>query len=275
MVKVLQDQMGYSIAAPDKVERIVCLVPSITELLCDLGLEDKIVGITKYCVHPKSCFESKVRVGGTKNFDVEAIKLLDPDIVIANKEENTRELLHKLKTIYPVWISDIQTVDEALTMIQSLGELFRKENKAQEILNKISLNFDQFEANVHLRVAYLIWRRPYMTINKDTYIHDIINRCGFINIFSNDKKRYPEIIPQDLIDNSPDVIMLSSEPYPFRDKHIEEVQKICPRARVLLVDGEMFSWYGSRMVHATDYLKKLMQQFENDTLLTKKELPSG
>src|SRR5688572_9590321 len=102
--------MGYSIAVPSRINRIVCLVPSITELLCDLGLERQLVGITKFCIHPESCYQSKVRVGGTKDFDIDAIKLLQPDIIIANKEENQKELLINLKKYFPVWISHVETI---------------------------------------------------------------------------------------------------------------------------------------------------------------------
>jgi ABC-type Fe3+-hydroxamate transport system substrate-binding protein len=260
-MKVIKDQMGYSIAVPDRIQRIVCLVPSITELLCHLGLEDRVVGITKFCIHPTSCYTSKVRVGGTKDFDVEAIKLLSPDIIIANKEENQKELLLKLKKYFPVWISDVETTEQALEMIEMLGIIFKKNIEANDLVKKINFNFDRVET-IHKDVyaAYLIWKKPYMSINSNTYIHQVLNKCGIKNVFSASPSRYPKISEELLQKAKPDIILLSTEPYPFKEKHFAELQEICPNARIFLVDGEMFSWYGSRMLKAPIYLNMLIHK---------------
>lgn len=253
--------MGYSIAVPAKINRIVCLVPSITELLCDLGLENKIVGITKFCVHPESCYRSKIRIGGTKDFDIEAIKLLGPDIIIANKEENQKSLLIKLKKYFPVWISDIETTEQALEMIEMLGIVFKRTIEANDLVKKINFNFDKIQSiDKDIYAAYLIWKKPYMSINGNTYIHQMLDRCGIKNVFSNSPSRYPKISAELLQKARPNIILLSSEPYPFKEKHFEEIQKICQNARIFLVDGEMFSWYGSRMLKAPVYLNKLIQK---------------
>ncbi len=257
-MRIIKDQMGYSIAVPAKINRIVCLVPSITELLCDLGLEDKIVGITKFCIHPESCYRSKVRIGGTKDFDIEAIKLLNPDIIIANKEENKKDLLIKLKKYFPVWISDVETSEQALEMIELLGQVFKRTIEANDLVKKINFNFDKIESvNKEIYAAYLIWKKPYMSINGNTYISHMLEKCGIKNVFSASPSRYPQISIELLERSKPDVIFLSSEPYPFKEKHFAELQEICPDARIFLVNGEMFSWYGSRMLKAPVYFNKL------------------
>jgi len=257
------DQMNFIISVPEQLQRIVSLVPSQTEFLCDLGLEKNIVGITKFCIHPTSCYKTKVRVGGTKNFSLESIRLLNPDIIIANKEENDEEKILKLKSYYPVWISDVRTLDQAIDMMQRLGKVFKKEDKAQEIIRKITLNFSNLQPlNRTLRVAYFIWRNPYMTINSDTFIHDMIRLCGFENCFAHEKARYPQVTEAMLKAADPEVIFLSSEPYPFKEKHFEEIRMVCPKARIFLVNGEMFSWYGSRLIQSPAYFQKLIKKLE-------------
>jgi ABC-type Fe3+-hydroxamate transport system substrate-binding protein len=263
-MRVVKDQMGFSIAIPATINRIVCLVPSITELLCDLGLEDKIVGITKFCIHPETCFKSKVRIGGTKDFDVEAIRLLNPDIIIANKEENQKDLLIILKKYFPVWISDVETTEQAIDMIELLGEVFKRQIEAKDLVKKINFNFDKIEPlEKEIFVAYFIWKKPYMSINGNTYINNMLQRCGLKNVFSASPSRYPKITPELLQKAKPDVIFLSSEPYPFKEKHFAELQEICPNARIFLVNGEMFSWYGSRMLKAPVYLNKLIHKLNS------------
>jgi len=254
-----QDQMGWFITLPKDIRRIVSLVPSQTEYLCSLGLEDRIVGITKFCVHPESCYRSKIRVGGTKDFDMESIRLLNPDLIIANKEENEEEHILKLKAMFPVWISDVRNYDQAIDMMRRLGAVLNKETKAGEIIRKTGHNFSFLRPLTRkLKVVYFIWRKPYMTVNRDTFIHSMLEKCGFENVFADHAARYPKVTADDLERQKPDVILLSSEPYPFREKHLEEIAAVYPEARILLVDGELFSWYGSRLMHAPAYYNKLL-----------------
>lgn len=256
-----RDQMGWLVTIPDKIERIVSLVPSQTEYLCSLGLEKKIVGITRFCIHPDSCFRSKVRVGGTKDFDLEAIRLLQPDLIIANKEENEEEQVLKLKTMYPVWISDVKNLEEAKQMMLQLGEVLGKKEKAIELVRKTEHNFAHLvPLQKKIKALYLIWRKPYMTVNKNTFIHSMMEVCGFQNIYAGNRSRYPKISENDLPEKQPEVILLSSEPYPFREKHFEEIHRLYPDARIYLVDGEYFSWYGSRLIQAPAYLSKLVKK---------------
>lgn len=255
--------MGWLVTIPENINRIVSLVPSQTEFICSLGLEKKIVGITKFCIHPESCYRSKIRVGGTKDFDLESIRLLNPDIIIANKEENEKDQVLKLKTIYPVWISDVKNYNDAREMMLGLGNVLGKDEKANEIVRKIDHNFSYLNPlKNRQRALYLIWRNPYMTINKHTFIHSMLDKCGFINVFANDKSRYPKVTKSTIADKKPDVILLSSEPYPFKEKHFDEIHELYPDAKIFLVNGEYFSWYGSRLIKSAVYFNKLIKKIE-------------
>jgi len=246
--------------------RIVSLVPSQTELLYYLGLEKEVVGITKFCVHPKQWFNSKTRVGGTKAVHIDAIKALNPQLIIANKEENVKEQVEALAGIAPVWISDVNDLTGALDMIKRVGELVDKNRTAIELVNQIQQGFESLaytnelsnQSAPTLNVAYLIWREPYMTIGGDTFISDMLKRCGFRNVFEG-QQRYPSIQLEQLNSLNCRTIFLSSEPYPFKQQHAEEIKKVLPNANIVFVDGEMFSWYGSRLLLAVQYFKELKQ----------------
>lgn len=258
------DMLGRLLEAPARPRRIVSLVPSQTELLADLGLDEEVVGITKFCVHPQEWFRSKTRVGGTKQLHLEKIAALKPDLIIANKEENERGQIEQLARTTPVWISDIVHLTDALEMITRVGELCCREAEATRIRKGIEKGFQTLDTRVKsqsgqpLRVAYAIWRQPWMWAGAGTFIHDMLQRCGWENALDN-LPRYPEMTLEELAQRKPDLILLSSEPYPFSEKHLPEVLAALPRARPLLVDGEMFSWYGSRLLQAPEYLAGLVQ----------------
>ena len=255
------DQLGHSVHLPGLHRRVVSLVPSQTELLFDLGLDEEIVGITKFCVYPGEKCRTKPKVGGTKNFRFDAIEALQPDLILGNKEENYREGIDRLRTRYPVWMSDIATLDDALRMIRSVGELVGKSSAAHSLANEIQVSFQKLaistrRAGAPGRVAYLIWRQPWMVAGNQTFIDAMLVSSGLENAFGH-LARYPEVSPAQLREAAPDCIFLSSEPYPFREEHRSELREICPAARITLVDGEMFSWYGSRLRHAAEYFQKL------------------
>jgi ABC-type Fe3+-hydroxamate transport system substrate-binding protein len=242
--------------------RIVSLVPSITELLFDLGLEQEVIGITKFCVHPQSWHAGKTRIGGTKSIDLEKIRLLRPDLVIANKEENSKEQVEALAGDTRVWVTDIASLGDALEMIRALGSMTGRMERAEELANRIGNAFSElrvFRPPVPPRVAYLIWQNPYMTAGGDSFINDILSHCGFVNIFENEA-RYPVISLGQVSELDCSLLFLSSEPYPFASKHQQEIQAQLPHVRIFLVDGEMFSWYGSRMLPAADYFKDLLKR---------------
>lgn len=259
MTQTFIDQLGDSIKLSDTPHRIVSLVPSQTELLFELGLDRRIVGITKFCVHPAEKVKDKTIVGGTKNFNFEKIASLEPDLIIANKEENYKEGIESLRKHYPVWVSDIQNLDDACEMMAQIGEITDKKIPATRIVKRIQGSFRTLRKGKRIHAAYFIWRNPYMTVGIDTFIHNIMLRAGLKNVFS-DKKRYPVVTEYELQRANPDVILLSSEPYPFTEKHIEEFKAICPNAKILLVDGELFSWYGSRLKYSVAYLKDLQER---------------
>lgn len=259
--KLVKDQMGFLINVPEEPLRIVSLVPSQTELLCDLGLADRLYGITKFCIHPQEVVSKKTKVGGTKSFHIEAIKVLNPDLIIANKEENDESLILRLKQHFPVWISDVKNLEECKKMIAEVGELVNKKSEADFVLEKIDEGFTHLpKPNRKPKTAYLIWRKPYMSVNSDTFIHEVMEQCGLENIFANRDSRYPEISEEELRALAPELVLLSSEPYPFSEKHFEEIERLLPSTSVVLVDGEMFSWYGSRMMYAPVYLERLIQE---------------
>ncbi|GAB3258174.1 helical backbone metal receptor [Larkinella harenae] len=250
-------------------QRIVSVVPSQTELLFDLGLDREIVGVTKFCAHPASQVKKKTVVGGTKTLHLERIHALKPDFVLANREENTREQVEELQRFYPVHVTDLQTVAGALAMIQEVGQLVGKAGPANALAQEIENAFRCAGfvisrratplASGKLSVAYLIWRKPYMAAASQTFIHSMLETAGFQPAFGG-LTRYPEVTEADLQACQPNLIFLSSEPYPFSQKHTAELQQICPDARIVLVDGELFSWYGSRMLKAPNYLRTLRQE---------------
>ena len=242
-------------------QRIISLVPSQTELLFDLGLDNEVVGLTKFCTHPANKVKHKPQVGGTKTLNLNQIHQLRPDLLIANKEENTREQIEELQRHYPVHITDVNTLPDALAMIREVGYLVGKSAAADQMANQIDQSFSASLAHHTFGsvVAYFIWRKPYMVAANNTFIHSMLEIAGFRNAFAQ-RTRYPEITPDDLRTAQPDLIFLSSEPYPFTEKHRADFQAICPSAGVKLVDGELFSWYGSRLLRASEYFMNLREK---------------
>lgn len=239
-------------------KKIVSLVPSQTELLFHLGLETETVGITKFCIHPRSWFSTKQRIGGTKTVDIHKVKALQPDLVIANKEENVQEQVEQLAADFPVWLTAVNNLQEALQMIDDIGLLTGKQEAASQVKLNISSSFAQLQPiTTAMHTAYLIWREPYMTAGGDTFIHDMLQRCGFSNMFAA-ACRYPQISIAELQQGNCNLLLLSSEPYPFKQKHIDELQQQLPATKIILVDGEMFSWYGSRLQLSVAYFKQLI-----------------
>jgi ABC-type Fe3+-hydroxamate transport system substrate-binding protein len=255
---LFEDQLHQRIELNATPKRIVSLIPSQSEYLWDLGLQKELVGISKFCIHPKEMFESVTRVGGTKNIDIQRIISLQPDLVIGNKEENVKEQIEELGEHVPVWMSDVNTLDDAFDMMLKLGELCGKEQESQKIVSRIINGMNEIKNLFqNKRVAYFIWNNPYMVAASDTFIDSIMRECGMVNHFK-DQKRYPEITIPDL--KGADLCFLSSEPFPFNQTHVDELQKQVKNCKVVPVDGEMFSWYGSHLRLLPDYLKMLKKQ---------------
>ncbi len=253
------DQTGRKVEFPVTVKRIVSVVPSQTELLAHLGLEEEVVGITKFCIHPETWFQYKKRVGGTKNLNLNIIRSLKPDLILANKEENTREQLEVLQNDFPVWISDIQKLEDALLMIQSVGVLTDKEQNAMLLVQEIKNRFANLPQYVNLKKAiYFIWHQPMMIAGGDTFINDMMKYAGFDNA-AQELKRYPVLTHDEILAMQAQYILLSSEPFPYKEKHLKEYAGLFPDAKIIPVDGEYFSWYGSRLKEAPDYFLNLLQ----------------
>ncbi|MFD2288174.1 ABC transporter substrate-binding protein [Pedobacter petrophilus] len=263
MQKSFTDQMGREVIFNFPPKRIISLVPSQTELLFDLGLDKEIIGLTKFCIHPIEKFAERTKVGGTKKLNIDLIKDLKPDLIIGNKEENTQRDIEELAEDFPVWMSDILTLEDAKNAIFQIGELVDREPEAGYLNHLISAGFNDLQTlalqnKIDKKVAYLIWRKPYMAAGKNTFIDDILLLNGMMNVVQQD--RYPQITLEKLKTLNCELILLSSEPYPFGSKHIEEIQRAIPNAKIMLVDGEMFSWYGSRLVKAVQYFFEFQKE---------------
>ncbi len=259
--RTFTDQMNREVRVNFPPRRIVSLVPSQTELLFDLGLDAEVVGITKFCIHPRDRFKTTPKVGGTKLLHMDRIRELQPDLILGNKEENEREQIEALMKEFPVWMSDIVTLEDALGMIEGVGEITGKTAAARSLTGSIRSGFGKLAAaadgGAPVRALYLIWKDPYMAAGPGTFIDQVMQAGGWENVVT--ESRYPEVPASAIRDMDPDVVFLSSEPYPFRDRHLAEIREICPRSTVMLVDGELFSWYGSRLMRTPEYLVSLKQ----------------
>lgn len=260
MQKIFTDQLGREVTINYPPKRIISVVPSQTELLFELGLGEEIVGITKFCVHPASQFKAKTKVGGTKKLNIELIRSLQPDLIIGNKEENTREDIELLSAEFPVWMSDIYNLEDAMKTITQIAELVDRQPEAAYLNHLINAGFTDLQTlalqqGIDQKVAYMIWKDPYMVAGNNTFINDILMKIGLTNVIR--ENRYPEVVIEELAVLKPDFVFLSSEPYPFREKHMEELSAALPGVKIMLVDGEMFSWYGSRLVKAVQYMFQL------------------
>ena len=257
----IQDQLNRSIHFKESPKRIVSLVPSQTELLCDLGLEHLLVGVTKFCIHPHHIKTDVEVVGGTKHIHLDKIKALRPDIILCNKEENTQDIVHACAAICNVHVSDIFTIQDSLELIAQYGQLFNKAKESSIIIEKVDGEIKDFKIFLEnqsvLKVVYFIWKNPWMVAANNTFINHLLELNKFENVYGSEE-RYPEIALDKIdINNEVNLVLLSSEPFPFKESHKNELQTYFPNAKVVLVDGEMFSWYGSRLLKAFGYFRSL------------------
>lgn len=243
LIKV-KDDLGRELSVPKKVERIVSCVPSLSEFIWDLGLEYELKAVTKFCVHPLGLLKEKKLIGGTKQLKIAKIRELNPDIIIVNKEENTQEDVRELGRNFSVYVTDFSDYPSALNSLKILGKILGKEAAARHL---ISL-FDKINFPLKNKSClYFIWKNPYMLAGNDTFIHSMLKQHGYHNII--EEKRYPEMDTEELKKLSPQYVLLSSEPYPFNEKHLCEFQDLFPHSNIKIVDGERFSWYGTRLLH--------------------------
>jgi len=240
---------------------IVSLVPSFTELLFDLGLVKQVIGITWFCIHPKEELKGITKIGGTKNVKVDVVKGLNPTLILANKEENQKEQIEELSKDFDVLLTDNKTFQDDLDTIKGIAQIFDKEAIGSEILNIKGRVFFKLSNALNGTFIYLIWKNPYMSAGMDTYINDLLQGLGLKNKIA--KNRYPALTENEIAELNPEYIFLSSEPYPFKEKDILELQNLCPNSKILLVDGEVFSWYGSRLIHKVDYIEDFVNNLVN------------
>lgn len=253
------DQIGRTITIHSRPRRIISTVPSLTELVHDLITDHEIVGVTKFCVHPPELKKKTTVIGGTKSLKVDLICELKPDIVFANKEENDQNQIQELiDNGIKVWVSDILTVEEGIKTIVQIGDVLQVNGSLLQ--NKVLRTWDLLpEIGNDKSVLYFIWKAPFMVAGATTYINDVLRKLGFFNLGEEFEGRYPEIAISRFNELQPDLVLLSSEPFPFNENHIDMFREFFPQAKVLMVDGEMFSWYGSRMIPAAEYFRSLIK----------------
>lgn len=258
MKKIVRDQLGTKVVVPAVPERIVSLVPSITEYLVDIGLGSRLIGITKYCNRPESVVNGRAYVGGTKKFDFDKLSTLKPDLIIANKEENYQSGIETLGGLYPVWVSDINTLEEALCAMREIAEICNQSVEGKKLCDAIEIAFALKPVVVEKpRVCYLIWRKPWMVCGSNNFIDAMLDHAGYENVFADHDDRYPAVTIDEIAEAEPDFVFLSSEPFPFEDQHLDELTSLLPRSTALIVDAEPFSWYGSRLKYSVSYFEEL------------------
>lgn len=253
------DQLNRTVDIPESPNRIVSLVPSITELLFELDLEANINGRTRFCVHPGEKVNKVPVIGGVMGLNFHEIKKIEPDLILASKEENAKGEIMELSRDFPVWLSDVHNLTDALSMIQSIGSICDRQEKARAIIRQIEEEFRSLEhipENI-VRVVYLIWKNPLYTINSDTFIHDMLKKAGVENVFASKQESYPIINEKKIRDKKPDYLFLPSEPYRFNDLDVKNFGHKFPKVEIKRVDGEYFTWYGSHLIRAPSYFKQL------------------
>lgn len=239
--------------------RIVSLVPSLTELLIHLGLGKQIVGRTRFCIFPEDQVGDIPIIGGTKNPNLDKIRAQKPDIIVANYEENRKEDITQLQSEFRVFLTDIRSISDAFVSIRDIGNLFGVSGQTQALIRQIEQEFNKRPDMPPIPTLYLIWRDPWMGVSRDTYINDVMQHWNLSNVLLSDN-RYPVINPDTTTFDRPELILLSSEPFPFKTKHSEEIRSVFTGARVEFVDGKWFSWYGSRMLPAFRALNEWRKQ---------------
>jgi len=256
---IFKDDLGYQVMIPDQPRRIISLCPSITETLFELGAGKQVAGLTSYCIHPYKKTKKKTKIGGPRNPDIPGILDLDPDLVITSREENRQEDVDILRKKLPVITFDVKSIESSRNMILKLGLITWRLKPAMNYVQKLD-KLLHIKAPLHeaYSVLYLVWKDPWMAAGHGNYICDLMKSQGFINVLPEHSRRYPVIHPAEIV--QPDFIFLSSEPFPFNSEHLEETSIIFGGTKTVLVDGEMFGWYGTRIIRAIPYIRALRKK---------------
>lgn len=255
--KTVTDRVGRTITYNYPPKRIVSLCPGITDTLFSLNLKEELVGRTRFCIYPKEEVKEIPAVAGTKDIKIDKIHDVKPDLIIVEKEENTEAIVTELQEHYPVYVAEVQSIEEAHRMIVDMGELTDRKEEAKQLSTAIRDRFSALPSMEGKRAAYIIWKKPYMAVGRDTYIQSVLHEIGLINPFIQKEGRYPVITEEDFAAAKLDYVLLATEPYPFKEKHFEEFKRMMPETKPLLIDGEMF-WYGPRMLEAPLYLQQFV-----------------
>lgn len=259
----IRDADGVTHRLDESPRRIVSLVPSLTESVIALGGADRLVGVTEWCIHPEEVVKSIPKVRGTKNPYIKKILELQPDLVLANREENRRRHVVELRRHVPVFLTYPRSVFDALKTVRDLGVILDASERAGEILEMCEFLLDGIHrtTNPYYHTACLIWRDPWMAVGPDTYVHDLLGHFGFVNVYREEDGRYPETTLEDLAERGPEIVLLPSEPYEFAEGDREQVQTVVwskvPGCRAVLVDGGYLTGWGTRTLAALRYLTEL------------------
>ena len=256
----LFDDLGKTIFINKIPKRIVSLCPSITETLCELGLSDKIIACTDYCIHPIDKVKNINKIGGPKNFSEEKILKLSPDIIFAVKEENDANKIINISKKITTYVFDINSIKEGIELIKALGNIFEIQNIANVFIEKILEGYKNLpKVNSNIQSLYLVWKNPYIAVGGGSFIDSVLNKLNLRNCLRNSEKKYPKINLNNF-ENNFDLIILPSEPYRFSNKDIDELENVFPEKVIIKVDGEMFSWYGTHQLKAISYFNKFVEK---------------
>jgi ABC-type Fe3+-hydroxamate transport system substrate-binding protein len=257
----IRDDLGGELTLDGVPRRIVSLVPSITETVIGLGAADRLVGINNYCVYPADVVKDIRKVGGTKGFSMDVIDAVGPDLILANKEENRKHQIETLRESYPVFVTYPRTVEGAVKMILDLGVLTDTQERASEHAASCDFFLESIDLSIAgppLRTVCMIWRDPWMAVGPDSYVSALLDRIGFVNVFTKADGRYPETTLDAVIERQPEVIILPSEPYAFRKQDKDELDDLLSArgvmASTLRMDGSLLTWFGTRTIKGLRFL---------------------
>src|SRR5690625_675706 len=237
--KKITDHLGRTVEYSYPPKRIISIVPGITDNLYSLNLENEIVGRTRYCIYPKDKVQQAKTIGGTKRVKADQIRELEPDLIIAEKEENTKEIVEILEKEFPVYVCELQSVQDTYKIIKDLGEVTDREPEAEKLQAEIKAAFNSLPSGQGKKFAYVIWQNPYMVAGANTYITSLMEKMEFVNAFSEYEGRYPTVTEDDFRNTELDYIFLATEPFPFQEKHIKEFSEQYPEVTVMSLDGEI------------------------------------
>lgn len=263
-VNHVTDDLGLKVVLPAHPRRIISLCPSLTETVCAVGATTQLQGVTRYCCHPEGIAQRRPVIGGALDINMAAIKSLNPDLILAVKEENNREVIASLSALYPVYVFDITTVQQGMALCEQIGILTGHGVEGARLRGQINQAWQKISvATAATPCAYLLWNHPLMGAGDNTFIHDVIATLGLTNILEHSTTRYPKV-DHDLLSKAK-IILLGSEPYAFSAEEYTSLAHAYQQSRIIRVDGEAFCWYGAHMLSSAGILNQLIHQINNES----------